>query len=178
VQHETFRARPLSLTTNTRRWVAVTLGAIAMQIALGGWVSTNYAVLACREFPLCDGQWWPQMDLGSGFSLLRELGRDTLGGALGSAALVAIHMVHRWFAVVVTIVTIGLVHSLWREPGETPRRFAWALGLLLFAQLLSGLSNVVLGWPLAAALAHSAGAAALVMLAVMLLSRGTRLAAA
>jgi heme a synthase len=178
VQHEAFRARPLRLSARTRRWATVTLMAIAVQVALGGWVSTNYAVLACREFPLCNGQWWPQMDLGAGFSLLRELGRDSSGGALGAAALVAIHMVHRWFAVIVTIVTIGLVHGLWREPGDVPRRFAWGIGLLLLAQLLSGLSNVVLGWPLAAALAHSAGAAALVMLAVMLLSRGTRLATA
>ena len=61
-----------------RRRCAPALVAVAVlgvvQIALGGWVSTNYAVLACRDFPTCQGAWWPAMDFAHGFALLRELG--------------------------------------------------------------------------------------------------------
>ena len=171
-QHEAYVQRPLSLTRHTRRVVLVALLALTVQIALGGWVSTNYAVLACREFPLCNGQWWPEMDFARGFTVLRELGRSSEGGALPMAALVAIHMVHRWFAVLVVLALGWLVQCLWREPGNSPRRFAWVLLALLAAQMLSGLSNVVLGWPLFAALAHSAGAAAMVLALVMLWARG------
>ena len=177
-QHEAYRQRPLPLTPRTRRAVAAALVAVALQIALGGWVSTNYAVLACREFPLCNGQWWPAMDFTSGFTVLRELGRSAQGGALTMAALVAIHMVHRWFALLVTLLVLWLVRRLWRERGVAHRRVAWLLLGLLLAQLLSGLSNVVLGWPLFAALAHSAGAAAMVLALVMLWARGRLEAAA
>ena len=172
VQHEAFRQRPLVFTPGTRRAVKLALAVLFMQIAWGGWVSTNYAVLACREFPLCDGQWWPAMDFAAGFAPLRELGRSADGALLQMAALVAIHMAHRWFAVVVTLVLLWLARRLWREQGRAARRFAWLMLVLLLAQLLSGLSNVVLGWPLFAALAHSAGAAALVLALVMLLARG------
>jgi heme a synthase len=171
-QHEAYEQRPMPLSRRTRRLAVAAIAAVAAQIALGGWVSTNYAVLACRDFPLCNGQWWPAMDFTSGFTMLRELGQSAQGGALPMAALVAIHMVHRWFAVLVVLVIAGLVHCLWREPGIAPRRFAWLLLALLVAQLLSGLSNVVLGWPLFAALAHSAGAAALVLALVLLWARG------
>ncbi len=175
-QHEAFAQRVSPLTQRTRRVLLAVLAALVVQIALGGWVSTNYAVLACREFPLCNGQWWPETDFASGFTVLRELGRAGDGTALSMAALVAIHMAHRWFALVVTLLMLGLVRCLRREQGPTPRRFAWLLLALLLAQLLSGLSNVVLGWPLPAALAHSAGAAATVLALVMLWARG-RLAA-
>ena len=111
------------------------------------------------------------MDAAQGFTLLRELGQADHGGALTFDALVAIHMAHRVFAVVVALALGALALALWRAPDPTVRRFGGALALLLLAQLLSGLSNVVLGWPLAAALAHSAGAAALVLCLTLLLAR-------
>jgi cytochrome c oxidase assembly protein subunit 15 len=129
-----------------------------VQVALGGWVSTNYAVLACSGFPACNGQWWPDMAFAEGFTLLRHLGRDADGGLLTFPALVAIHVVHRAFAVVVTAALGVLAWRLWRA-GQA--RAALVLAALLGAQVASGLSNVVLGWPLAAALVHTAGAAAL-----------------
>lgn len=171
VQHEAFQRRPLALSANLRRgaWVAVLL--LAAQVALGGWVSTNYAVLACTGAPQCNGQWWPAMDFAQGFTLLRHLGRTGDGGYLGQEALVAIHMGHRLFAIVVTGVLGALAWRLGRAGDAAARRFGHGLGLLLLAQLASGLSNVVLGWPLAAALAHSAGAAALLLVLVLLLAR-------
>ena len=98
VQHEAFRRRPLALPTGLRPWVGVALAVLVLQIALGGWVSTNYAVLACTGFPQCNGQWWPAMDAAHGFTLLRELGMAGHGGLLPFEALVAIHMAHRLFA--------------------------------------------------------------------------------
>ena len=80
---------------------AVVLALLVLQIALGGWVSSNYAVLACRGFPQCNGQWWPEADYAQGFTLLRELGRDGAGGYVAFEALVAIQMVHRAVALLV-----------------------------------------------------------------------------
>jgi cytochrome c oxidase assembly protein subunit 15 len=170
-QHEAWRARPMILSPALRRAALVVMGLLALQIALGGWVSTNYAVLACSGFPLCNGQWWPDMDFGHGFTLLRELGLAADGGGLPFEALVAVHMVHRLGAVVLTVAVLWLAAALWRTADPLQRRFGIGLAALLLAQLASGLSNVVLGWPLAAALGHSAGAAALVLLLTLLLAR-------
>jgi cytochrome c oxidase assembly protein subunit 15 len=168
-----------------RRFAVVGLVLLSMQVALGGWVSTNYAVLACTGFPTCNGQWWPAMDFRAGFAVLRPLGEGAGGGAHPLEALVAVHMAHRGMALVVVAVLGVLAWRLRREAGRlvaTPaiaapdegrflRRAALALGGLLAVQVASGLSNVVLGWPLLAALGHSAGAAALVALMVALLAR-------
>ena len=98
---------------------ALWLGVFALlwlQIALGGWVSTNYAVLACSDFPQCQGSWWPSMDFAHGFSLWRELGETRQGDGLPFAALTAIHFVHRLGAVVVIAGLIWLACSLHARP--------------------------------------------------------------
>ena len=173
LQHESFRARALQVARQcvAPAWVAVVLALVVVQIALGGWVSTNYAVLACQGFPTCNGQWWPAMDAAHGFTLLRHLGQTGQGGALPFDALVAIHMAHRLFAVVVVLALVALAVALRRSGDADARRYAIALGALLAWQLASGLSNVVLGWPIVAALAHSAGAAGLVAVLVSLWAR-------
>jgi cytochrome c oxidase assembly protein subunit 15 len=176
VQHQAFlrqagRQRPLVMPPAWRRGALVVVLLLVVQVALGGWVSTNYAVLACTGFPLCNGQWWPAMDFEHGFTLLRHLGMAPGGGYLGFDALVAIHMAHRLFAVVLVLAAGTLAWRLARADDPALRRFGLGLALLLLAQLASGLSNVVLGWPLVAALAHSAGAAALVLLLTLLLAR-------
>ena len=150
-----------------RRAGFVVLGLLSLQIALGAWVSTNYAVLACTEFPTCQGQWWPAMDFEQAARLWRPLGGDGQGGVISMAGLTAIHMAHRLFAGVVALalVVFAVCLARWRARAGEPtvwRREARVLGLLLLAQLLSGLSNVVLGWPLVAALAHTFGAALMV----------------
>lgn len=147
------------------------LALVVAQIALGGWVSTNYAVLACQEFPRCQGQWWPPMDWAHGFQLLRPLGATAGGGWLPFEALTAIHMLHRLGAALLLAALLGVALWLRRSGAAGPRR----LGLVLLAlggwQLASGVSNVVLGWPLAAAVAHVAGAAGLVLVLVRALRR-------
>lgn len=168
-QHVAFSGRPLKAPGRMRRAVALVLGLVVAQAALGGWVSTNYAVLACSEFPLCQGQWWPAMDFANAFTLLRELGRDGQGAYLTLDALVAIHMVHRCFAALVVVAVLVLARMLW--PDRALRRFALGLAALLLAQLATGVSNVVLGWPMVAALAHTGGAAGMVLMLTVLLAR-------
>ncbi|HSW03378.1 MAG TPA: COX15/CtaA family protein [Aquabacterium sp.] len=169
-QHESFADRPLPPGL-PRGPVLAVLALVLGQIALGGWVSTNYAVLACRGFPDCNGAWWPAMDAAHGFTLLRELGRAGHGGYLPFEALVAIHMAHRLFAVVAVGGLVWLMLRLRREPAAPYRRYAGLLAALVLAQVATGLSNVVLDWPIAAALAHSGGAAALVGVLSSLLAR-------
>jgi cytochrome c oxidase assembly protein subunit 15 len=132
-----------------------------LQIALGGWVSTNYAVLACSEFPKCQGVWWPAMDFRQGFEIWRGLGLTGAGEHITFAALTAIHLAHRLAAYVVLA---GLVFVAWqlRRQRALARQAKWIAGLTLW-QLATGLSNVVLGWPLLAAVSHTGGAAALVV---------------
>ena len=170
-QHEAWRGRPLALAPPLRRLLGWTLAAVGLQIALGGWVSTNYAVLACRGFPDCNGQWWPNMAFSEGFTLLRELGHAGHGALLSFDALVAIHMVHRLFALVVLGLLLNLAWRLWRDGGTALHRHAMLFAGLAGWQLASGLSNVVLDWPIVAALAHSAGAAALVGVGTSLWAR-------
>ncbi|RZL08618.1 MAG: heme A synthase, partial [Rubrivivax sp.] len=143
------------LPSTLRRSAAVVLVVWFAQAALGGWVSTNGAVLACAEVPMCQGQWWPAMDWAHGFTLWRGLGEDGAGGSITLAALTAIHVTHRLGAIVATLAVLWLA---WRLR-PVARRDANVLLWLLGAQLLSGLSNVVLGWPLLAALGHTLGAA-------------------
>lgn len=144
-------------------WGAALL--LLLQIALGAWVSTNYAVVACMSWPLCQGQLLPPADYAQGFSLWRELHKSANGMGISLQALTAIHLVHRWFALVVLLALAALV---WRLRQLAPRASAW-LAALLALQLATGLANVVLGWPLLAALLHTVGAAALLLLLVQLL---------
>ena len=139
---------------------------LAIQIALGGWVSTNYAVLACADFPLCQGALVPEMDFAKGFHLWRELGKTGDGANLGLSALTAIHWVHRGFSLIVFAVLGALAWRAWTVPGlKKPARL---LALLLAAQFVTGFVNVVFAWPLAAAVLHNAGAAALVAVLAVL----------
>ena len=150
-------------TVGLRRAVKAVLALLTVQIALGGWVSTNYAVMACTDFPTCHGTWWPAMDFSSAFEVWRDLGHTASGALLPFEALVAIHYVHRLMAYVVVLAMLVLGLALWRRAMLAPAIAIWTLTMW---QFLSGLSNVVLGWPLMGALAHTAGAAALVILLV------------
>ena len=146
---------------------------LAVQIALGGWVSTNYAVMACPDFPLCHGRLVPDMDFAHGFTVWRDLGMTGVGEPIPFQALVAIHWAHRKMAYVVLAVLVLLAWRAWSIDGlRGPARL---LAVLLVVQALTGLSNVVLQWPLVLAVMHNGGAAAL---AVVLLAFNFRLAGA
>ncbi|GAA5443715.1 heme A synthase [Microbulbifer sp. NBRC 101763] len=133
---------------------------IVLQIALGGWTSSNYAALACPDFPTCHGEWWPQADFQEGFNITQQIGPNYLGGALESDARTAIHLSHRIGALLVTLVVFTLAILNWRVGLHR-----WALilsGLLLF-QLGLGIANVIMFLPLPIAVAHNAGAALLLL---------------
>ncbi len=134
---------------------------VALQVVLGGWVSTNYAVLACTTFPTCQGSWWPSMDFAQGFQVWRQLGMLQDGSHISFAGLTAIHYAHRLMAYLVLAALLALVWRL-RKAAVLPAQAGWLLALTV-AQLLTGLSNVVLGWPLVAAVLHTGGAAAMVV---------------
>lgn len=181
VQHRAFRAaeQPLPpaerLPLRLRQAATAVAVLLLLQIGLGGWVSSNYAVLACSGFPQCNGSWWPAADFHGGFTLLRELGGVAgHGRPLTHEGLIAIQLAHRVGALVLSVAVGTLAWRLWLQGSATARRSAAGLGALLLAQLLSGLSNVVLGWPLVAALGHSAGAAGLVLVLAQLLAGQAR----
>lgn len=144
-------------------WLLLLVGfaLLWLQIVLGGWVSTNYAVLACTDFPSCQGSFWPDMDFRLGFTLWRELGAGHGDANFTFQALTAVHYVHRLTAYLVFAALLLLARQLYRAPGM--RTHAHWIVVLVLWQLVTGVSNVVLGWPLLAAVSHTGGAAALVV---------------
>ncbi len=165
-----------------RFWVAVGLGVLGLQIALGGWVSANYAALSCgaggwshgglstgADFPKCVGQWWPKADFSEGFVLWRGVGVDYEGGVLDGASRIAIQLAHRVMAGVVFLYLLWLSVKLLRLPGM--RGWGALLVLLTLAQVMLGILNVKLALPLSVAVLHNAGAAALLFVLVTLLAR-------
>jgi len=149
--------------------VFIVLVIIAVQIVLGGWVSTNYAALACTGFPTCNGQWWPEMSLAEGFRIWRGIGVDYEGGVLDAAARNAIHMAHRVWAMIVVVAFAWLAARAWRI--EDLRAPTVAAGALLVLQIGLGINNVVAGLPLANAVAHNGFAALLLGAMIVFLDR-------
>ncbi|NKI36045.1 heme A synthase [Wenzhouxiangella sp. XN79A] len=145
---------------------------VVVQILLGGWVSTNYAALACPDFPTCTGAWWPQTDFGEGFRIWRGVGVDYEGGVLDQSARVAIHMAHRIWAIAVVGVLAWLFSRLVRV--EELRGLAFGMIGVLTVQVLIGIYNIVGGLPLANAVAHNGIAAILLFTMVALLHRTRR----
>ena len=148
--------------------VAFALAMLMVQATSGAWVSTNYAVLACSEFPQCQGSWWPHMDFAQALEIWRPLGYTQDGTPISFQALTAIHFVHRMLAVLTVLVLGGLAALLWGYSTlARPTRF---LAALLVLQVLTGVSNVVLEWPIVAAVLHTGGAGAMVVILVWLLA--------
>ena len=153
-----------------RLHAALALGVVILQIALGGWVSSNYAALACHDFPTCHGDWWPHMDFSEGFNVMQSVGPNYLGGQLESDARVAIQFTHRLGALVVLAVVGSLAWRLWRADSRLAAPVAAILGL----QLALGVLNVVLVLPLNVATAHNAVGALLLLAMVTVNYRAFR----
>ena len=149
-----------------RPWALIGLAVLTAQIALGGWTSTNYAALACTDFPTCQGVWAPPMDLAEGFVVWRGLGVDYEFGVLDHPARVAIHYVHRVGALVTLIVLAALAFSAMRSRFSSLQSTGIWMAALLLLQVALGIGNVVLSLPLWTAVAHN-GVAALLLLSVV-----------
>lgn len=155
-----------------RPWIVLGLVILAAQMILGGWVSTNYAALACTDFPTCHGVWVPQMDFRHGFQLVRGLGVTASGAPLSYQALTAIHWTHRVGALVTFIYLVTLAAVMLASAGA--RRYGAVLLILVVLQVALGISNVVFSLPLPVAVAHNAGAALLLITLVVLNFRFSR----
>ncbi len=174
VRHES-AAEPRALAW-VGRLAVLALVVLAAQIALGGWTSSNYAAIACPDFPTCQGSWWPPMDYRDAFVLWHAPSIDYEGGILTNAARRAIHVTHRMGAAVTACVLIAAVIAALRQHVlPRPRTVAWFVLAALAAQLAIGISMVVRGFPLWLATAHNAGAA-LTLLAVLALIHSLRVA--
>ncbi len=164
-------ARQLSAKPLSAKLLFIAAAVLATQIFLGAWVSTNYAVLACPDFPTCMGSLWPETAWQEGFSLWRSLGMNAQGEFISPVALQTIHWAHRVFAILVLIILGNFAFSALKVSNPAlskMSRFAKLLLALLVLQLMTGISNVVFQWPLVAALMHTAGSAALVFCMVRL----------
>jgi heme a synthase len=154
-----------------RKTAVAALVVLALQIALGGWTSSNYAALACPDFPTCQNSLWPHMDVKDAFVLWRGLGIDYEGGVLDHPARVAIHFVHRLGAMVAALMLgFASIAAMRLGPTRGVRIAGAVLGIVLACQLILGPVMVIRALPLALATAHNA-VAALLLLAVVALNR-------
>jgi cytochrome c oxidase assembly protein subunit 15 len=154
-----------------RQFVHVALALLCLQIALGGWTSSNYAAVACLDFPTCQREWWPKMDFGDAFVLWRGLGINYEGGVLDRPARTAIHFTHRLGALFASIALVfAAVTVLRRRSLNVARPAAIAVLGVLVLQLVIGIAMVLTAFPLGLATAHNA-AAALLLLATLTLHR-------
>lgn len=159
------KAPPIAASAGLRTLGVAALAALALQIFLGGWTSSNYAALACPDFPTCQTQWWPAIaDFGEGFDLIHEIGPDYEGGVLDHPARVAIHFTHRLGALLATLLIGWFGLRLWS--GGEGRSSGSAVLVALAAQLGIGVSIVLFGVPLPVAVAHN-GVAAILLLTVV-----------
>lgn len=144
--------------------VTIALVLLPLQIALGGWVSTNYAAVQCgTEFPGCQGQLVPDTDFREAFNLFLPIGPDYEGGHLDNTGRVTVHFAHRVGALFVFVILALVWHQARTHQHQPIRQSAHILLVLLFVQLGLGVSNVVFGLPMAVAVAHNGGAALLLL---------------
>ena len=136
---------------------------LLMQIALGGWTSSNYAALICTELPICQGQWQDYLDFDAAFQLIQPPQASYEFGTLDYGARMTIHVTHRIGAIAVTTALIALIWQLAKQPHNQYQQQAWQLTALLALQLGLGLSNVIFSLPIGIAVAHNLGAALLLM---------------
>jgi len=144
------------------------LAALALQVFLGGWTSSNYAAMACPDLPRCQGQWVPEADYHDAFVLWRGLGINYAGGVLDHPARVAIHFSHRLGAILATLLLLAAGLAALRDLGRGARWAALAVLAALLLQLCIGVFMVLRAFPLPLAAAHNAGAALLVAATVWL----------
>jgi heme a synthase len=152
-----------------RLMAGIGLAILAVQIALGGWTSSNYAATACPDLPTCQNAWWPHADFGDAFILWRGLGQNYQGGVLGLPARIAIHFTHRFGALIASVALVGAALTALRSRVQPAAHTAAYLVLCALAlQLCIGIGMVARGFPLWLATAHNAGAALLLLATVAL----------
>jgi cytochrome c oxidase assembly protein subunit 15 len=164
--------KPLSLTNVTqgrlKTWALVGFILILGQVFLGGWMSSNYAALACSTLPECNGSWWPEMNFSEGFDLTQTLGPSYLGGLMNSEARTAIHVLHRYGAIILGVYILLMSYLLLSQDDRRLRKFGLAFLVVFFVQFCLGLANIYYFLPLPVAVAHNFGGACLFVLSISL----------
>lgn len=142
---------------------------VFLQIALGGWTTSNYAAVACPDLPTCQQQWLPPMDFAQGFNITQHIGPNYLGGTMDNESRVAIHFSHRVGAIVTTLYLIGLVIMLFRASNARHVRvLGTAILGVLSVQVALGLGNIIFNFPVSVAVAHNLVGAFLLLTMVTL----------
>lgn len=149
-------------------WAIVGLVLVVAQVFLGAWTASNYAALACPDVPTCQGEWWPEMNLKAGFNLFQSIGPNYLGGVMDGESRVAIHMVHRVGALLLTVYLLFMSWRLWRGSDRSIKTAILYVLAALTLQVSLGIINVIWLIPLPIAVAHNAGGAVLLMTLVFL----------
>ncbi len=131
---------------------------VVLQIMSGAWTSANYAALACHQLPVCEGQWWQQLDFLEAFGYHPPLSNNfEYGLHLSGDAKQTIHIIHRFGAAITSIGILTLIFFLFKiTKRQRYKNFAKALTLLLIIQVGLGLTNVIAWLPLWSAVAHNA----------------------
>jgi len=139
---------------STKRLFNISIALVTVQIFLGAWTSTNYASYSCTDFPLCQGQILPEANFKEGFNFFQSIGPNYLGGQLDHESRVAIHLAHRFGAIVVTLFLLFTSFHLYKRNFQT---LAYGLIAFLTLQVLLGISNVIFALPLLIAVGHNLG---------------------
>jgi len=160
--------RDLGHIVKLRGWTLLGLLVVIAQIGLGGWTTSNYAAVACPDFPTCQAQWLPAMDFAHGFNVFQHIGPNYLGGTLLNEGRVAIHFAHRLGAIVTALYLAWLAWRLIATGLPQPRRLALAMLALVALQITLGISNIVFHFPLHVAVAHNLTGAVLLLALVTL----------
>lgn len=152
-----------------RHWAMIGLVIVFIQVALGGWTTSNYAAVACPDLPTCQNQWLPEMDFNEGFNVTQSIGPNYLGGIMDNEARIAIHFSHRLGAIVTTIYLLFLMSILFRRIAlpETRTMASVILGVLIL-QIALGLGNIIFHFPVSIAVAHNLVGALLLVTMVTL----------
>ena len=168
-------AKAFSKITKLKRLGLIALLVVVVQIALGGWTTSNYAAVACPELPTCQNQWWPEMDFAKGFDISQGIGPNYLGGKMDNSARMAIHMSHRIGAIITTAILIFVSLCLFQVKSRETKIMAYSVLAVLSLQVLLGLSNVIFHFPVHIAVAHN-GVGALLLLTMVTLNYRLRTA--
>ncbi len=141
---------------------------VIVQVALGGWTTSNYAAVACPDLPTCQSQWIPPMDFANGFNFFQSIGPNYLGGVMTNEARVAIHMSHRVGAIITLLYVGWLALSLLRTHSPLLQNLGKVVGGVLLVQFCLGLGNILFQFPLAVTVSHNAVGAFLLLTLVTL----------
>ncbi len=167
-RHWQFDQSVIEKVTGLKKLTYIATVIVFLQIALGGWTTSNYAAVACPDLPTCQNQWWPEMDFAKGFDITQAIGPNYLGGQMDNAARMAIHMSHRIGAVITTLALVLLAFKLFMIRQRTTTSMAIIILFVLAIQVILGLSNIIYQFPINVAVAHNAVGAVLLLVMVTL----------